>query len=200
MRRATVLALCAAALAGAGLVAPGCRQDEPDAPAPTVAAPKETPPSAPTVWTCSMHPQVRQPKPGRCPICAMALIPLTGDRQAGAGPREFATTDEGRSLMQIETAPVERKFVTATVRMVGKVEYDETRLAYITAWVPGRLDRLFVDYTGVPVRKGDHLVEMYSPELLSAQEELIQALAATARAVFINHVAYPQWANQPIES
>jgi len=61
--------------------------------------------------------------------------------------------------------------------MVGKVDYDETRLAYITAWVPGRLDRLYVDYTGVPVREGDHMVYIYSPELLSAQEELIQALA-----------------------
>ncbi len=60
--------------------------------------------------------------------------------------------------------------------MVGKVEFDETRLAYITARVPGRLDRLYVDYTGVPVKKGDHLVSLYSPELLAAQEELIQAL------------------------
>jgi Cu(I)/Ag(I) efflux system membrane fusion protein len=80
--------------------------------------------------------------------------------------------------MDIALAPVERKFVTATLRMVGKVDYDETRLATITAWIPGRLDRLFVDYTGVPVRKGDHLVSLYSPELLSAQEELLQAIRA----------------------
>ena len=174
--------LAAAVVAfGAGyLVRGGCAPAATAPPAPAVTPQVQAAPSSATVWTCSMHPQVRQPKPGRCPICAMALIPLTGDQQAGAGPREFATTDEGRALMEIETAPVERKFVTATVQMVGKVEYDETRLAYITAWVPGRLDRLFVDYTGVPVRKGDHLVEMYSPELLSAQEELIQALAATA--------------------
>jgi Cu(I)/Ag(I) efflux system membrane fusion protein len=62
--------------------------------------------------------------------------------------------------------------------MVGKVDFDETRLATITAWIPGRLDRLFVDYTGVPVRKGDHLVSLYSPSLLTAQEELLQALKA----------------------
>jgi len=62
--------------------------------------------------------------------------------------------------------------------MAGKVEVDETRLATITAWIPGRIDRLFVDTTGVPVRKGDRLVSLYSPELLSAQEELIQALKA----------------------
>jgi Cu(I)/Ag(I) efflux system membrane fusion protein len=60
--------------------------------------------------------------------------------------------------------------------MVGKIEYDETGLAYITAWVPGRLDRLYVDYTGIPVRKGDHMVYIYSPELFVAQEELLQAI------------------------
>jgi Cu(I)/Ag(I) efflux system membrane fusion protein len=145
-------------------------------------------PSEPTVWTCSMHPQIRRPKPGLCPICGMKLVPVetgpsaspaveAGAAEVGAAPR-LAVSEEAARLMEIETAPVERRFVTAEVRMVGKVEYDETRLAYITAWVPGRLDRLFVDYTGVPVKKGDHLVSLYSPELLSAQEELIQALRA----------------------
>ena len=63
--------------------------------------------------------------------------------------------------------------------MVGKIEYDETRMSYITAWVPGRLDRLYVDYTGVMVTKGDHMASLYSPELLTAQEELIQAIQIT---------------------
>ncbi|RME19889.1 MAG: efflux RND transporter periplasmic adaptor subunit, partial [Candidatus Zixiibacteriota bacterium] len=67
------------------------------------------------------------------------------------------------------------------VRMVGKIGYDETRLAYITAWVPGRLDRLYADYTGVSIAKGDHMVYMYSPELLSAQEELLQATESVKR-------------------
>ena len=58
----------------------------------------------------------------------------------------------------------------------SKVEYDETRVEYITSWVPGRLDRLYVDYTGVPVKKGDHMVYLYSPELFAAQEELVQYL------------------------
>jgi Cu(I)/Ag(I) efflux system membrane fusion protein len=130
-----------------------------------------------TVWTCSMHPQVRSEKPGRCPICAMELVPVA-KREGTGGLRRFATSEAGKELMDIETSPVERRFVEAEVRMVGKIEYDETRLAYITAWVPGRLDRLFVDYTGVSVREGDHLVYLYSPELLSAQEELLQALEA----------------------
>ncbi len=136
-------------------------------------------PQKDTRWTCSMHPQIKLPKAGKCPICFMDLIPLeTGDDDAG-GPRELSVSEHSARLMEIETVPVERRFVTTDVRMVGKIDYDETRVAYITAWVPGRLDRLFVDYTGVPVKKGDHMVELYSPELLSAQEELIQALNAT---------------------
>ena len=170
--------LAAVALAfGAGyLVRWGGAPAESPTPGPAGAGLEPHPPETAAVWTCSMHPLIRRPKPGRCPICGMALIPVA--RHEAAGGREFVTTEESRRLMQIETAPVERRFVTATLRMVGTVEYDETRLAYITAWVPGRLDRLFVDYTGVPVRKGDHMVEIYSPELLSAQEELLQALKA----------------------
>ena len=132
-----------------------------------------------TWWTCSMHPEIRLPKPGLCPKCRMKLIPLR--EEAGgdmSGMREFATSEYAKALMDIETATVERKFVTSVIRLVGKVEYDETRVEYITSWVPGRLDRLYVDYTGVPVKKGDHMVYLYSPELLSAQEELIQAAKA----------------------
>jgi Cu(I)/Ag(I) efflux system membrane fusion protein len=131
------------------------------------------------VWTCSMHPQIRLPEPGQCPICGMDLIPVSsGEAGGGEGSRELSLSPTAVKLAEIQVAPVERKFVEARVRMVGKVEYDETRLAYITAWVPGRLDRLYVDYTGIPVRKGDHMVYLYSPELLAAQEELIQSLKA----------------------
>ena len=132
-----------------------------------------------TIWTCSMHPEIRLPNPGLCPKCNMKLIPLLEQIDGEmSGMREFTTSEYAKALMDIETTTVERKFVTAQIRMVGKVEYDETRVEYITSWVPGRLDRLYVDYTGVPVKKGDHMVYLYSPELSSAQEELIQALKA----------------------
>ncbi len=60
--------------------------------------------------------------------------------------------------------------------MVGKVDYDETRLSYITAWIPGRIEELYVDYTGVNVKRGDHMVSLYSPELITAQQELLLGL------------------------
>ena len=117
-----------------------------------------------TIWTCSMHPQVEMPKPGNCPICGMKLIP----RETIAASR----------YPDIVLSPVERRFADLTVRMVGRVEYDESRVANIAAWIGGRIDRLYVDYTGITVRKGDHLAQIYSPDLLSAQQELLQAKAA----------------------
>ncbi|MCS1409820.1 MAG: Cation efflux system protein CusB [Verrucomicrobia subdivision 3 bacterium] len=131
------------------------------------------------VYTCSMHPQIRQPQKGKCPICAMDLVLVEVGGGAEGGGRELKMSPRARKLAEVESAVVERKFVTAEIRMVGKVTYDESRISYITSWVPGRLDRLYVDYTGVPVEKGDHLVYMYSPELLQAQEELISALATS---------------------
>jgi len=127
------------------------------------------------IWTCSMHPQIQLPSPGKCPICFMDLIPLgTGDDEGGE--RDISVSSYAAKLMELETAPVERRFANAEVRMVGKVDYDETRVSYISAWIPGRIDRLYVDYTGIPVKKGDHLAELYSPELLTAQQELLQAV------------------------
>jgi Cu(I)/Ag(I) efflux system membrane fusion protein len=79
---------------------------------------------------------------------------------------------------QIETAKVGRFFPMADVRLFGKLTYDETSVARITAYFPGRIERLFVNYVGVPVVKGDHLAEMYSPQLLAAFEELHQARLA----------------------
>ena len=128
-----------------------------------------------------MHPQIQLPRPGKCPICPMDLVPvsdLAGNEATSL--RQITISDASKALMQIQTAAVERRHVATEIRMVGKVEYDETRVGYISAWVPGRLDRLFVDYTGIEVRKGDHLVEMYSPDLASAQKELILAAQSAA--------------------
>jgi Cu(I)/Ag(I) efflux system membrane fusion protein len=133
--------------------------------------------AGPQWWTCSMHPQIRQPKRGKCPICFMDLIPASSE-EMDVGERQIAFSDAAVKLMELETTPVQRTFVEAEIRMVGKVDYDETRVKNITAWVPGRIDRLYVDFTGITVSKGDHMVDLYSPELLSAQAELLQALRA----------------------
>ncbi len=133
-------------------------------------------------WYCSMHPQIVRDRPGLCPICEMKLIPMPENAAAQTAPRELVVSEAAARLMDIQTAPVERRFVANEVRMVGKIQYDETRVKYITAWVPGRLDRLYVDFTGTTVRKGDHLVYLYSPELISAQAELLQAAKASRNA------------------
>ncbi len=130
-------------------------------------------------WTCSMHPQIRQPKPGRCPLCGMDLIPVTvGSPGGNEGPREITLSPKAIKLAEIQVVPVERKAVSTEIRLVGKIEYDETRLSHITSWVPGRIDHIYVDYTGAPIEKGDPMVHLYSPELLTAQQELVQALKA----------------------
>ena len=125
------------------------------------------------IWTCSMHPQIQETKPGQCRLCGMDLIPV--DSGGEVGSREITFSEDALKLMEVQTTPVERKFVEAEIRMVGKVDYDETRLKHITAWVPGRIDRLYVDFTGTQVIKGDHMVYLYSPQLISAQAEFLQA-------------------------
>ncbi len=133
-------------------------------------------------WTCSMHPQIRQPGSGQCPICGMDLIPVTAPEVGDSlGPRQLRLSPAAQQLASIQTAPVERRFAPVATRMVGKIAVDETQVRSITAWVAGRIDRLYVDYTGVRVKEGDHIAYLYSPELLTAQEELIQALRARER-------------------
>ncbi|MFC7337513.1 efflux RND transporter periplasmic adaptor subunit [Haloferula chungangensis] len=131
------------------------------------------------VWTCSMHPQIRQPNPGLCPICNMDLIPLQDD--SGGGLREVAVSDEAAALLDIRVTPVRRAPAQADIRLFGRIDYDERRITSVTARMDGRLDRLFVDFTGARVRKGDHLAEIYSPELFVAQKELIEAHRAFGR-------------------
>lgn len=133
-----------------------------------------------TTWTCSMHPQVRQPNPGLCPICAMDLIPLEAGGEGGL--REIKVTPEAAALMDLRVSPVVREPAAIHLDLFGKIAYDERRVTTTTARVAGRLDRFFIDYTGTLVRKGDHIAEIYSPNLLVAQQDLIKAVQGVARA------------------
>ncbi len=135
-------------------------------------------------WTCAMHPHIRLNEPGQCPICFMDLIPVesSGD---GLGPRELKMSETAMAIAGITTVPVRRGIARRDIRLSGKVKYDETLMKHITAWFPGRLEHLFVDYTGISVRQGDHMVEIYSPSLYAAQEEYLQALSMAKRQTAI---------------
>lgn len=126
-----------------------------------------------TQWTCSMHPQIKLPEKGLCPICNMDLIPL--ESGGGVGGLGAVMSKEAVAMARIATTAVVRESAAVQLRLVGKVTYDETRVARLTAWFGGRIERLFVDFTGTVVKKGDHMLALYSPELLVAQQELIQA-------------------------
>jgi len=131
------------------------------------------------VWTCSMHPQIRQPNPGLCPICNMDLILLQDD--GGGGLREVAVSAEAAALLDLRVTPARHAPAEANLKLFGKIAFDERRITTVTARMGGRLDRLFVDFTGALVRKGDHLAEIYSPELFVAQKELISSKNAFDR-------------------
>lgn len=149
----------------------------------TAKAPQATAARQPKGYACAMNCVPPLPNPGKCPICGMQMQPLFDDVKAGEGSaRRLSLSPEARALAGIQTSPVQRQWVEQTIHMVGSVDYDETRLAYITAYIGGRLDRLFVDYTGTTVRAGDHMAEIYSPDLLSAQQELFQARDAWERS------------------
>ncbi len=138
--------------------------------------------TAPTRWTCSMHPQIILPSNDqKCPICFMDLIPLEEDSGAAVGADELALSEAAAALADIAAVPARRDFVTRPLRLVGKVAADETRTRSITARVGGRLDRLYVDATGQTVTPGMKLAEIYSPELYTAQAE-VQAAARAAAA------------------
>ncbi len=127
------------------------------------------------VYTCPMHPNIRQPNPGRCPICAMPLELVTAD---GGGTRdEYAVTIEAaaRRLANIQTSPVEQRTVEKRLESIGRIAIDESRQATIAVYVSGRIERLFADYTGVEVTQGDHLAVIYSPQLYAAQVEYLES-------------------------
>ena len=130
-----------------------------------------------TIFTCPMHPQIRQPAPGRCPICGMELVPASS---GVADLDDFSVTIEPaqRRLANIQTAKAESGPIEATLQTVGAIAIDESRQATIAAYIEGRLERLFADYTGVDIKKGDHLAVIYSPQLYAAQVEYVESRRA----------------------
>ncbi|RAV30870.1 efflux RND transporter periplasmic adaptor subunit [Sinomicrobium soli] len=128
------------------------------------------------VWTCSMHPQIRQNEPGKCPLCGMDLIPLEGDASEG-DPAVVAMSENAVKLANIRTMTVGRQVTEKKLRLNGKVVPDERKVYAQTTHVPGRIEKLSINFTGEKVRRGQTLAVVYSPELVTAQEELLQAHA-----------------------
>ena len=129
----------------------------------------------PSAWTCSMHPQIKQNKPGQCPLCGMDLIPLEDDSEDDS-PIHIQMSESAMRIAEIQTTKVERTAPFKEVYFSGKVKADERLIISQTAHIPGRIEKLYVSFTGENVRKGQKLVSIYSPELITAQEELFEAL------------------------
>ncbi len=128
-----------------------------------------------TLWTCSMHPQVKLSEPGDCPICGMDLIPATSARSATSNPLAFEMTPAAVALAQIHTTKIGGANASGELFLTGKIQADERENASVTAKFPGRIEKLFVAFTGEQVKAGQKLASVYSPELLSAQRELLEA-------------------------
>jgi len=127
------------------------------------------------IWTCAMHPQIRMDKPGKCPICAMDLIPLTQSGTAEMDPEAVHLTKEAAQLANVLTSIVSSQKPVKEVRLYGKVQADERLRQSQVAYISGRVEKLLVNFTGEPVRKGQPLALIYSPELVTAQQELLEA-------------------------
>ena len=129
-----------------------------------------------TIWTCAMHPQIRMSQPGKCPICGMDLIPVSQNNAAALDPDAIHLTKEAAQLANVLTSVVARQKPVKEVRLYGKIQADERLLQNQVAHVPGRIEKLTVNFTGEEVRKGQILAVIYSPELITAQQELLETV------------------------
>ncbi len=122
-------------------------------------------------YTCSMHPSVRNAGPGDCPTCSMDLIPVFR-REIASG--EIVLDAGRRQQIGVTTARAELRTLAAPVRAVGRVTYDESRLTDVTLRIGGWIDELHANRLGQPVRQGEPLFTLYSPELFEAQQEFLE--------------------------
>lgn len=126
-----------------------------------------------TVWTCSMHPEIRSNEPGDCPKCGMELIPV--GNQESLNSDIFQMSEDAMKLANIRTMTVGSDAASKEVRLNGKVSVDERNTYSQSTHIPGRIEKLNVNFTGEEVKRGQTLAVVYSPELVTAQQELLQA-------------------------
>lgn len=144
-----------------------------------------------TRYICPMMCTPPQTTPGRCPVCGMELVPATSSG-GETDTRSVQVDSVARRVANIRTAAVKAVPLVRKVRAIGRLSYDEGMLKTLAAYVDGRLERLYADYTGAVVGKGDHLALLYSPELYSGQVELLVAKQARehSRSSTMRQAAY----------
>jgi len=127
-----------------------------------------------TIWTCSMHPNIRMHEPGKCPICAMDLIQLNKS-DIVVDSDEIHLTKEAIELANVLTSVVAKQKPLKEVRLYGKIQADERLLFSQVSHISGRIENLLVSFTGESVSKGQPLAYIYSPDLITTQQELLEA-------------------------
>lgn len=128
------------------------------------------------IYSCSMHPSVRQNEPGDCPICGMELILANDNSSSGSDPNELTMSLAAMKLAEIETSVVRSGNPVSTIYMPGKVVADQSKVSSVSSHAAGRIINLYVDYEGAYVKKGQKIASLYSPELISAQQEFLQTV------------------------
>ncbi|KAA6315948.1 Cation efflux system protein CusB, partial [termite gut metagenome] len=129
------------------------------------------------LWTCAMHPQIKQDKAGKCPLCGMDLIPLktSGKAEGAIDPNAIQLSEEAAALANVQTTRVSRQNPVKEIQLYGTIQADERLSQSQTSHVNGRIEKLFVSFTGESVGQGQTIAIIYSPELLNAQQELLEA-------------------------
>ncbi len=178
-------------LIASSIVFVSCRTAEKDTEGTQMTAQMPTAEKEILYYTCGMHPSVRvspedyEKGDTNCPICNMGLVPVYKEQgemegmEAGeheAMEQEIRLNARAQRLARVQTEEIQFRPLEREIKTVGEIDYDERKVAFVAAWISGRIDRLFVDFTGVRVRKGDPLVWIYSPDLLTTQQEYLLAL------------------------
>jgi Cu(I)/Ag(I) efflux system membrane fusion protein len=129
-------------------------------------------------YTCPMHPQIIWDQPGDCPVCGMSLVKKRKGKEdeVQEEPGLVKVSPRIIQILGVKSVPVKTRKLIKEIRTVGRIEYDERKVKVVSAWIGGRIERLFVDFTGVYVNKGDPLLSIYSPNLVSTQQEYLLAL------------------------
>lgn len=127
-------------------------------------------------WYDPMHPQYKANKPGKAPDCGMDLVPKYAEEQvATMAPGSVMISTEKQQLIGVRTAPVQRETLVRDVQTSGQIMADETKVAHVHVKINGFIENVFVDYVGQVVKKGQPLFTLYSPDLVSTQEEYLIA-------------------------